>query len=32
VDTTGLSLEQVEEIVLRIIRAKTSNGKAAAGG
>ena len=32
VDTTGLSLEQVEDVVLRIIRAKTSNGKAAAGG
>jgi cytidylate kinase len=31
VDTTGLSLEQVEEIVLRIVRAKTSNGRAAAG-
>ena len=31
VDTTGLSLEEVEEKVLRIIRAKTSNGKAAAG-
>lgn len=31
VDTTGLSLDQVEEVVLRIIRAKTSNGRAAAG-
>ncbi len=31
VDTTGLSLDEVEETVLRIIRAKTSNGKAAAG-
>jgi CMP/dCMP kinase len=30
VDTTGLSLEDVEEIVLRIVRARTSNGKAAA--
>lgn len=27
VDTTGLSLEQVEENVLRIVRARTSNGK-----
>jgi CMP/dCMP kinase len=31
VDTTGLSVDEVEERVLRIIRAKTSNGKAAAG-
>lgn len=31
IDTTSLSLDQVEEAVLRIIRAKTSNGKAAAG-
>lgn len=30
IDTTGLSLEDVEEIVLRIVRARTSNGKAAA--
>lgn len=30
VDTTGLSLEQVEEIVLRLVRARVSNGKAAA--
>jgi CMP/dCMP kinase len=30
VDTTGLSLEQVEEIILRIVRARTSNGRAAA--
>ena len=30
VDTTRLSLDQVEETVLRIVRAKTSNGKAAA--
>jgi CMP/dCMP kinase len=29
VDTTGLSLEQVEENVLRIVRARTSNGKEA---
>jgi cytidylate kinase len=31
VDTTGLSLDEVEDKVLRIVRAKTSNGKAAAG-
>jgi cytidylate kinase len=31
VDTTGLTLDEVEATVLRIIRAKTSNGKAAAG-
>ena len=31
VDTTGLSLEQVESAVLRIVRARVSNGKAAAG-
>jgi cytidylate kinase len=31
VDTTGLSLDEVEDAVLRIVRAKTSNGKAAAG-
>ncbi len=31
VDTTGLSLEQVESEILRIVRARTSNGKAAAG-
>ena len=30
VDTTGLTLEQVEEAVLKIVRARTSNGKAAA--
>jgi CMP/dCMP kinase len=30
-DTTGLSIDQVEDALLRIIRAKTSNGKAAAG-
>ena len=30
-DTTGLSVDQVEDALLRIIRAKTSNGKAAAG-
>lgn len=29
VDTTGLSLEEVEEIILRLVRARTSNGKAA---
>ncbi len=29
-DTTGLSLDQVEQAVLRIVRARTSNGKAAA--
>lgn len=31
VDTTGLSLEQVEREILRIVRARTSNGKAATG-
>ncbi len=31
VDTTGLSLDQVEEIVLRLVRARISNGKAATG-
>jgi len=30
-DTTSLSLEQVETEILRIVRARTSNGKAAAG-
>lgn len=30
VDTTGLSLEQVENVVLRLVRARVSNGKAAA--
>lgn len=30
IDTTGLSLEQVEDIVLRLVRARVSNGKAAA--
>lgn len=29
VDTTGLTLDEVEEIVLRIVRARTSNGHAA---
>ena len=29
VDTTGLSLEEVEETVLRIVRARISNGKSA---
>ena len=31
VDTTGLSLEEVEEIVLRLVRSRVSNGKAATG-
>jgi cytidylate kinase len=31
VDTTGLSLDEVEEIVLRLVRARVSNGKAATG-
>ncbi len=30
VDTTGLSLDQVEQLVLRIVRTRISNGKAAA--
>ena len=30
IDTTRLSLDEVEETILRIIRAKTSNGRAAA--
>ena len=30
VDTSGLTLEEVEEILLRLVRARTSNGKAAA--
>lgn len=30
VDTTGLNLEQVEEIILKLVRARTSNGKGAA--
>jgi cytidylate kinase len=30
VDTTGLTLDEVEEIVLQKVRARTSNGKAAA--
>ena len=29
VDTTGLSLEEVEEIVLKLVRARTSNGTGA---
>jgi CMP/dCMP kinase len=29
IDTTGLSLEEVEQAVLRVLRAKLSNGKAA---
>lgn len=32
IDTTGLSLDQVEQIVLKLIRARTSNGKEAAPG
>jgi CMP/dCMP kinase len=31
VDTTGRSLEEVEHAILRIVRARISNGKAAAG-
>jgi len=31
VDTTGLSLDQVEEVLLRLVRARVSNGKAATG-
>jgi cytidylate kinase len=31
VDTTGLSLEQVEEIILKVVRSRISNGKAATG-
>jgi cytidylate kinase len=27
IDTTGLSLEEVEEIILRLVRSRTSNGK-----
>jgi cytidylate kinase len=30
VDTTGMSLDDVEEVLLRLVRARTSNGKAAA--
>jgi len=30
VDTTGLSLDQVEEVILKLIRVRTSNGKEAA--
>ncbi len=32
VDTTGLSLDEVEEILLRLVRARVSNGKSAASG
>lgn len=32
VDTTGLSLDEVEQLVLKLIRARTSNGKEAARG
>lgn len=31
VDTTGLSIEEVEEIVLKLVRGRVSNGKSAAG-
>jgi len=31
VDTTGLSLDEVEEVLLRLVRARVSNGKAATG-
>ncbi len=31
VDTTGKSLDEVEEIVLKLVRARVSNGKAATG-
>lgn len=31
VDSTGLSLDEVEEIVLKLIRSRVSNGKAASG-
>ena len=27
IDTTGLSLEEVEETILRLVRSRTSNGK-----
>lgn len=30
VETTGLTLEEVEELILKIVRARTSNGKGAA--
>ncbi|MBV9266038.1 MAG: (d)CMP kinase [Acidobacteriaceae bacterium] len=30
VDTTGLSIEEVEEVILRLVRARVSNGKEAA--
>jgi len=30
IDTTGLNLEEVEEIVLKLVRSRTSNGKGAA--
>lgn len=32
VDTTGLTIEQVEEEILRLVRARTSNGKEASAG
>jgi cytidylate kinase len=31
IDSTGLSLDEVEEIILRLVRARVSNGKAATG-
>jgi cytidylate kinase len=31
VDTTGLSLDQVEDIILKLVRARISNGRAATG-
>lgn len=31
VDTTGLSIDEVEEVILRLVRARVSNGKAAVG-
>jgi cytidylate kinase len=27
IDTTGLSLDEVEEAILRLVRSRTSNGK-----
>ncbi len=31
IDTTGLSIDEVEDVILRLVRARTSNGKAATG-
>jgi cytidylate kinase len=31
VDTTGLTLDEVEEVVLKLVRSRVSNGKAATG-